>query len=88
MRLLSFTPVGWEAYIYWQEHDKKITRKINSLIAEITRTPFKGSGKPEPLKGDYSGYWSRRIDEKHRLVYGVSDEQTLILQCRFHYKMR
>ena len=85
MRLISFTPNGWEEHVYWQEHDKKLVRKINRLIAEIMRTPFAGSGKPEPLKGDYSGYWSRRIDEKHRLVYGVSDEQILIAQCRFHY---
>ncbi|MGH7195657.1 MAG: Txe/YoeB family addiction module toxin [Candidatus Saccharimonadales bacterium] len=86
MRLLTFTPNGWEEHVYWQEHDKKIARKINHLIKEIMRTPFSGSGKPELLTGDYSGYWSRRIDDKHRLVYSVSDEQILIAQCRFHYR--
>jgi len=83
-RLLTFTPIGWEDHIYWQEHDKKLARKIK-LILEVLKTPFTGSGKPEPLKSDYAGYWSRRIDKEHRLIYSVSDEHILVAQCRFHY---
>ncbi len=77
---------AWEDYLYWQETDKKILEKINSLIKECLRSPFVGIGKPEPLKGKYAGFWSRRIADEHRLVYAVKDKQLHILQCRFHYE--
>lgn len=82
---IIFTPNSWEDYTSWQKEDKKILRKINSLIKEIQRTPFKGKGKPEPLKFDLSGFWSRRIDREHRLVYKIENEQILIYSCRYHY---
>jgi toxin YoeB len=77
---------AWEDYLYWQETDKKILQKINDLIKDCLRNPFKGIGKPEPLKGKYAGFWSRRITDEHRLVYAVKDRQLHILQCRFHYE--
>jgi len=77
---------AWEDYIYWQQTDRKILLRINDLIKDTLRSPFKGMGKPEPLKGDYSGCWSRRITEEHRLVYKVKGDFLHILQCRFHYK--
>ena len=80
-----FTQRSWEDYISWQQEDKKMLRKINSLIKEIQRTPFKGKGKPEPLKFDLSGYWSRRIDREHRLVYKIENDEVLIYSCRYHY---
>jgi toxin YoeB len=76
---------AWEDYLYWQETDKKILQKINELIKDYSRNSFKGLGKPEPLKGKYSGFWSRRITDEHRLVYYIKDKQLHILQCRFHY---
>lgn len=84
MKIVFLTP-GWEDYLYWQQHDKRILRKINSLIKEIGRSPFKGTGKPEVLKHNLSGWWSRRIDLEHRLVYRVDKDATIILQCRYHY---
>jgi toxin YoeB len=83
--IVSFDPVAWEAYVYWQSHGKAITRKINTLIKECQRHPFEGTGKPEPLKGDLSGFWSRRINREHRLVYRVKGNILQIAQCRFHY---
>lgn len=83
--VITFSENAWEDYTYWQKVDKKIVKKINSLIKDIQRTPFEGIGKPESLKYDFSGYWSRRIDLEHRLVYQVVDEQILIYSCRFHY---
>jgi len=83
--IVSFDPVAWDAYVYWQSQDKSITRKINALIKECQRHPFEGTGKPEPLKGDLSGYWSRRITREHRLVYSVHGNVLKIAQCRFHY---
>jgi toxin YoeB len=83
--LTSFTPTGWEQYLWWQEQDKKIVRKINELIKDIQRHPFEGIGKPEPLKENYKGFWSRRITDEHRLVYAVDQERLVIIQCRFHY---
>ncbi|MES1224895.1 MAG: Txe/YoeB family addiction module toxin [Bacteroidota bacterium] len=77
---------AWEDYLYWQDTDKKILQKINELIKDCLRNPFKGIGKPEPLKGKYAGFWSRRITDEHRLVYVVKDKQLHILQCRFHYE--
>ena len=76
---------AWEDYLYWQEQDKKILRRINALIKDTLRSSFKGIGKPESLKGDLSGYWSRRITEEHRLVYAVKEKRLHIIQCRFHY---
>ena len=76
---------AWEDYLYWQEQDKKILRRINDLIKDTLRSSFKGIGKPESLKGDLSGYWSRRITEEHRLVYAVKEKRLHIIQCRVHY---
>jgi len=83
--ILTFTENAWEDYLYWQEIDKKISKKINGLIKEIKRTPFDGSGQPEPLKYDLSGYWSRRIFNEHRLVYQIVENELRIYSCRFHY---
>ena len=83
--ILTFTQNAWEDYLYWQKIDKKTLKKINGLIKEIQRTPFEGSGKPEQLKYDLAGYWSRRIDQEHRIVYQVTDTEILIYACRFHY---
>jgi toxin YoeB len=77
---------AWEDYLYWQETDKKVLLKINELIRDCLRNPFKGIGKPEPLRGQFKGLWSRRITDEHRLVYAVKDRQLHILQCRFHYE--
>jgi toxin YoeB len=76
---------AWEDYLYWQSHDKKVLKKINSLLKDIHRDPFKGIGSPEPLKHNLSGYWSRRITLEHRLVYRVIDKQIRVVQCRYHY---
>jgi toxin YoeB len=87
--LTAFTDHGWEDYVFWQQNDPETLEKINDLIKEIRRDPFKGKGKPEPLRGNLKGYWSRRITGEHRLVYrveGKGEEQTLrIVQVRFHY---
>ena len=82
---LTFSTKAWEDYLYWQSTDKKILKRINTLIKEIQRTPFGGVGKPEPLKHGLSGYWSRRINDEHRLVYKVEDDSVLIAQLRYHY---
>ena len=82
---LLFTDEAWEDYTYWQQYDKKLLKKINALLKEIKRTPYEGTGKPEPLKHELQGCWSRRINQEHRLVYEVFDEQINILACRFHY---
>ncbi|WP_440599809.1 Txe/YoeB family addiction module toxin (plasmid) [Acinetobacter soli] len=84
-RKLEWITSAWEDYLYWQTQDKKTLKRINNLILECLRTPFEGTGKPEPLKANLTGFWSRRIDEKHRLVYAASDERLTIIQCRFHY---
>lgn len=76
---------AWEDYLYWQQQDKKTMQRINDLIRDTLRSPFKGMGKPEPLKGDLSGCWSRRITDEHRLVYSIREQRLHILQCRFHY---
>ena len=83
--VITFSENAWEDYVYWQSIDKKIVKKINSLIKNIQRNPFDGIGKPEALKYDLSGYWSRRIDHEHRLVYQVIENEILIYSCRFHY---
>ncbi len=82
---ISFDKAGWADYIYWQEKDRKIVKKINSLVKEIVRDPFSGIGKPEQLKHDLAGFWSRRITDEHRLVYAVGKNSILIVSCRFHY---
>jgi toxin YoeB len=86
---IEFAGHAWEDYLYWQEHDPEILTRINTLIKDITREPFKGVGKPEPLKGNLAGYWSRRITDEHRLVYrvhGIKPNQALVIvQARFHY---
>lgn len=83
---LVFDEDAWDDYLHWQQHDRTLLRKLNRLIEECTRTPFDGTGKPEPLRGDYSGWWSRRITEEHRLVYRVEADSLLIAQCRYHYQ--
>ena len=83
--MLTFAQTAWEDYLYWQQTDKKTLKRINTLIKEIARQPFAGIGDPEPLKHNWSGYWSRRIDREHRLVYKVTDHQIIIVQCRYHY---
>lgn len=82
---LTFSTNAWEDYLYWQKTDKKILKRINSLIKDIQREPYDGIGKPEPLKHGLSGYWSRRINDEHRIVYRYHDEAILIAQLRFHY---
>ena len=82
---ITFSRNAWEDYLSWQREDKKILRKINDLIKDTQRTPFEGLGKPEPLKFDLSGYWSRRIDLGHRLVYQYQDNEILIYSSKFHY---
>ena len=82
---ISFNDNGWDDYIYWQNTDKKILKKINVLIKEIIREPFGGIDKPEALKNDLSGLYSRRIDKEHRIVYAVLEQEIVIIQCRYHY---
>lgn len=82
---VKFTAHAWEEYLFWQSEDPKILNEINRLIEECQRDPFKGTGKPEPLKGDLTGFWSRRITREHRLVYLPQDGEIAIVQCRFHY---
>lgn len=85
MRAIRFVPDAWTDYLYWQGQDKKTLKRINTLVNEAARAPFEGIGKPEPLRGDLSGYWSRRIDEANRLVYRASDDDLVIVACRYHY---
>jgi len=80
-----FVDESWEDYQYWLRTDKKILARINDLLKDISRTPYTGLGKPEPLKYKYKGYWSRRITDEHRLIYQVKGDELLILKCRFHY---
>ena len=82
---ITFSKNAWEEYVSWQKEDKRIVKKINELIKDIQRTPFEGKGKPEPLKYDLAGLWSRRIDMEHRLVYKYENKQIFIYSCRFHY---
>lgn len=83
--MLVWASSAWEDYLYWQQTDKKILKRINQLIKEINREPFEGIGDPEPLKHQWTGYWSRRINKEHRLVYKVKENEVLIAQCRYHY---
>jgi len=82
---ITFSPNSWDEYVSWQSEDKKMLRKINELIKDIQRNPFEGKGKPEPLKYDLAGFWSRRIDREHRLVYHFSGNELQIISCRYHY---
>ncbi len=82
---LIFADHAWDDYLYWQRTDKKMVKRINSLIKDIQRSPFEGVGKPEPLKHALSGYWSRRINDEHRIIYKVNSESVLIAQLRYHY---
>lgn len=82
---ITFSRNAWEDYVSWQTEDKKILKKINLLIKEIQRTPFEGLGKPEPLKFDLAGFWSRRIEREHRLVYQFINQELLIYSCKYHY---
>ena len=80
-----FTENGWEGYMYWQLTDKKMVKKINSIIKDIERNPYEGIGKPEPLRFDLAGLWSRRINSEHRLIYKIEGNSMFILACRHHY---
>jgi len=82
---LTFSDEAWEEYLYWQTQDKKILKKINALIKNIKRDSFDGLGKPEPLKHELHGYWSRRITDEHRLVYEIFEETIVVVACRYHY---
>ena len=83
---LIFSEQAWEDYVYWQQQDRRMVKRINELIEHTSREPFAGIGKPEPLRHDLRGYWSRRITDEHRLVYFVADDTVDILQCRYHYE--
>ncbi len=85
MSKLLFSESAWEDYLYWQTQDKKTLKRINTLLKDITRNPFDGIGKPEPLKNNLTGYWSRRIDDTNRIVYHVSEDVIEICQCKLHY---
>ncbi len=82
---ITFSTEGWEDYLHWQATDKKVLRRINDLIKETIRTPFQGTGKPEPLRHVLAGYWSRRITEEHRMVYRIEGDSLFIAQLRYHY---
>jgi toxin YoeB len=82
---VMWTAEAWEDYVYWQGQDRKTLKRINQLIKDAQRTPFDGIGKPEPLKANLTGFWSRRIDDTNRLVYEISDRQINIVSCRYHY---
>ena len=85
MSKFLFTEDAWEDYLYWQTQDKKILKRINQLLQDIERNGYNGIGKPEPLRGDLSGFWNRRIDDEHRIVYRVTEDRVEIIQCRGHY---
>lgn len=84
-RLLAWTDEAWSDYVYWQTQDRKTLKRINKLITDVKRSPFEGIGKPEPLKENLIGFWSRRIDDTNRLVYAVDDSAITIISCRYHY---
>lgn len=86
--MIKWTQGAWDDYLYWQKTDKQLLKRINLLIKEIQREPFSGIGKPEPLKFGLTGFWSRRINDEHRLVYGADDTGVTILQCRYHYESK
>lgn len=82
---LSWADEAWEDYLYWQVTDKKLLKRINALIKDTKRQPFEGIGDPEPLRYNWTGYWSRRINREHRFIYKVKNDELLIAQCRYHY---
>ena len=82
---LAWTAAAWDDYLYWQTQDRKTLKRINALIQDALRNPFTGIGKPEPLRENLTGFWSRRIDEQNRLVYAVENEELAIIACRYHY---
>ncbi|MBI1310986.1 Txe/YoeB family addiction module toxin [bacterium] len=82
---LKFTPSAWDDYLWFQQQDRKLLKRINQLLADACRSPFEGIGKPEALRGDLSGYWSRRINHEHRLIYSVKANDLIIIACRYHY---
>jgi len=83
---IVFTQSAWQNYLWFQEYNRPLLKRINDLIKDAQRSPFRGLGKPEPLRGELSGYWSRRINAEHRLVYSVSQTELTIISCRFHYE--
>ena len=85
LRRIVFHGWGWEDFTYWAGADKKMLRRLLRLIEEARRTPFDGAGKPEPLRGNLAGFWSRRIDDEHRLVYGATDDELIVIQARYRY---
>lgn len=86
MRLIAFHQTAFEDYSEWAKADKKLFERIRRIVFETARTPFEGIGKPEPLKHELKGYWSRRLTDEHRLVYKVTDEQIIIISCKYHYE--
>ncbi|MFH1513214.1 MAG: Txe/YoeB family addiction module toxin [Bacillota bacterium] len=86
MPKFTFTELAWEEYLSWQASDRSALKRLNALLKEVARTPFEGVGKPEPLRGNFTGLWSRRINQKDRLVYSVEEETIVIYQCRGHYR--
>jgi toxin YoeB len=86
MKTINWQVGAWEDYLYWQKNDKRMVKRINALIKDALRNPFAGIGKPEPLKHQWAGFWSRRINEEHRLVYSVEEGNLIIAQCRYHYE--
>jgi len=85
LRSLVFHNKAWEDYLYWQDNDKRVLKKINMLLKETLRDPFRGTGKPEPLVGNLTGFWSRRINREHRIIYKVFEDQIIVAKCRHHY---
>ena len=83
---IKFADAAWEDYLYWQGNDKATLKRIHVLLNDIRRSPFAGIGKPEPLRHNFSGFWSRRIDEEHRLVYTLDGDCVVVVQCRYHYQ--
>ena len=83
---LVFTTAAWKDYLYWQGQDRKTLKRINQLIQNVMRHPFEGIGKPEPLRENLAEFWSRRIDDPHRLIYAVDDHEVAIIACRYHYE--
>ena len=83
--MICFRQQAWDDYLFWQQNDKRILKRINQLIRDIRRDPFEGIGKPEPLKHQFTGLWSRRINDEHRLVYTLLNDEIVIIQCRYHY---
>lgn len=84
-KILQWDSDAWDDYLYWQIQDKKMLKRVNQLIKDILRNPFEGLGKPEPLKNNLTGFWSRRIDQEHRIVYAIEEDRVIIFSCRGHY---